>query len=60
MAHREHWGEEPEPLEQTLTRLTKEEAALFGELRSGSLQPKLRLEQERVGFQWLMNAIHGT
>lgn len=60
MAHREHWGEEPEPLEQALTRLTKEEASLYGELRSGSLQPKLRLEQERVGFQWLLNAIHGT
>lgn len=61
MAHREHWGEEPEPLEQALTRLTAEEAALYGELRSGSfLQPKLRLEQERVGFQWLLNAIHGT
>lgn len=60
MAHREHWGEEPEPVEQTLSRLTKEEAALDGELRSGGLQPKLRLEQERVGFQWLLNAIHGT
>ena len=60
MAHREHWGEEPEPLEQTLTRLTEEEAALYCELRSGSLQPKLRLEQERVGFQWLLNEIHGT
>jgi hypothetical protein len=60
MAHREHWADEPEPLDQTLTRLTDEEAALYGELRSGSLQPKLRLEQERVGFQWLLNAIHGT
>lgn len=60
MAHREHWGEEPEPLEQALTRLTEEEAALYSELRSGGLQPKLRLEQERVGFQWLMNAIHCT
>ncbi len=60
IAHREHWAEEPEPLEQTLTRLTEGEAALHSELRSGGLQPKLRLEQERVGFQWLMNAIHGT
>jgi hypothetical protein len=60
MAHREHWGEEPEPLEQTLTRLTAEEVALYEELRSGSLQPRLRLEQERVGFPWLLHAIHGT
>jgi hypothetical protein len=53
MAHREHWGEEPEPLEQALTRLTVEEAALYDELRRGSLQPRLRLEQERVGFNSL-------
>jgi hypothetical protein len=60
MAHREHWGEEPEPVEQALTRLTAEEAALYEELSSGTLHPRLRLEQERVGFQWLLNAIHGT
>ncbi|NIC42646.1 DUF3322 domain-containing protein [Aquabacterium sp. A08] len=57
MAHREHWGEEPEPLEQTLTRLTEEEASLYGELRSGSLQPRLRLEQERVSFNTLCRVL---
>jgi hypothetical protein len=60
MAHREHWGEEPGPLEQTLTSLTAEEVALYEELRNGTLQPRLRLEQERVEFQWFLNAIHGT
>lgn len=57
MAHREHWGEEPEPVEQVLTRLTAEEAALYRELCSGSLQSKLRLEQERVGFSLLCEAL---
>lgn len=57
MAHREHWGEEPEPLEQTLTRLTEEEASLYRELRSGSLQPRLRLEQERVSFNTLCRVL---
>lgn len=57
MQHREHWGEEPEPVVQALTRLTAQEAALYGELRHGSLQPRLRLEQERVGFAWLHAAL---
>jgi hypothetical protein len=57
MTHREHWGEEPEPFEQALTRLTAEEAALVEELRSGHLRPSLRLEQERVGFTCLRVAI---
>lgn len=53
LAHRPHWGEEPEPAQQELARLTLSEAALYDELRFDRIQPRLRLEQERVGFGWL-------
>lgn len=53
LAHRAHWGEEPEPVRHALTRLTPDEVALYDELRLDRLQPRLRLEQERVGFGWL-------
>ncbi len=53
LAHRPHWGEEPEPALHDLPRLSAREAALYDELRSGRLQPRLRLEQERVGYGWL-------
>lgn len=52
-AHRPHWGEEPEPARHELSRLTTEEAALYDELRFDRIQPRLRLEQERLGFDWL-------
>lgn len=53
LAHRLHWGEEPEPARHDLSRLTREEAALYDELRFDRIRPALRLEQERVGFGWL-------
>ncbi|MGF1548625.1 MAG: DUF3322 domain-containing protein [Thiotrichales bacterium] len=53
LAHRPHWGEEPAPARQDLSRLTAQEAAVYDDLRFERLQPRLRLEQERVGFGWL-------
>lgn len=53
VAHRLHWGEEPEPARRDLSRLTTEEAAVYDELRFDRLRPRLRLEQERVGYCWL-------
>lgn len=53
LAHRSHWGEEPQPARHDLSRLTPEEAAVYDDLRFARLQPGLRLEQERVGFGWL-------
>jgi hypothetical protein len=54
LAHRAHWGEEPEPARHDLLRLTTEEAALYDELRFDRLRPSLRLEQERIGYGWLV------
>lgn len=57
MVHEPHWSKEPNPLQHPLSRLTADESALYDELRSGALQSKLRLEQERVGFSWLQRAL---
>lgn len=53
LAHRLHWGEEPTPTNQDLRRLTPQEQEVYNDLRFNRLQPQLRLEQERVGFEWV-------
>jgi len=58
LAHRSHWGEEPEPARHDLSRLTTEEADVYDDLRFDRHQPRLRLEQERVGFGWLSAQLH--
>lgn len=57
LAHRTHWGEEPEPVRHDLARLTLEEAALYDDLRFDRLQPRLRLEQERIGYGRLVGQL---
>jgi hypothetical protein len=57
LAHRSHWGEEPDPARHDLARLTPEEAAVYDDLRFDRHQPRLRLEQERVGFGWLCDRL---
>ncbi|MDP3167607.1 MAG: DUF2220 family protein, partial [Hydrogenophaga sp.] len=52
LAHRLQWGDETEPARHELSSLTVEEAAVYDELRFDRIQPKLRLEQERIGFGW--------
>jgi hypothetical protein len=53
LAHRSHWGEEPQPARHDLSWLTTDEQAVYDDLRFDRFQPRLRLEQERVGFGWL-------
>jgi hypothetical protein len=57
LAHRLHWGEEPDPARHDLSRLTTAEAAVYDDLRLDRHQPKLRLEQERVGYGWLCDRL---
>ena len=56
-AHRMHWGEERDPARHDLARLTPDEASLYDELRFDRIQPRLRLEQERIGYNWLAKAM---
>lgn len=57
MAHRDHWGGEPQPLLRDLTRLDPLEQTLFDDLRHNRLNPSLRLEQERIDFDWVQRAL---
>ncbi|MGE0071730.1 MAG: Wadjet anti-phage system protein JetD domain-containing protein [Thiomonas sp.] len=59
LAHRLHWAEETQPTHHDLPRLTTEEAAVYDDLRFDRLQPRLRLEQERVRFGWLSARLRG-
>lgn len=53
LVHRTHWGEEPEPKRHDLARLMTDEVALYDELRFDRIRPRLRLEQERIGYRWV-------
>jgi len=57
MEHQPLWGVEPSPETGTITRLTAEERALYDQLRRDELGSHLRLEQERIGFEWLVGAL---
>ena len=59
LAHRDSWGSEPEPHEGTLPLLTVPERDLYDDLRLGRLGEHVRLEQEHVGFGWLLRALRG-
>lgn len=57
LAHKPFWGEEPQPERRELTRLTSAECALYDDLRDNRLGRQLRLEQERIGFDWVEKAL---
>lgn len=65
MAHQTQWGQEPQPVWRDLPRLTADEAALFDDLRAQRLHfskgasstASVRLEQERIGFEWVKVAL---
>ena len=57
LAHATQWGTEPQPVVRDLPRLTVEEGALFDELRDNRLRVGVRLEQERIGFDWLQKTL---
>ena len=60
LAHRPLWGEEPKPTRRTLSRLRPEEARLYSRLQQDHYQPRLRLEQERIGYEWVKTAVART
>lgn len=56
-AHAAIWGSEDKQLCIDLQRLTSEERALYDDLRDNRIRTGLRLEQEHVGFYWLMHRL---
>lgn len=61
LAHRDLWGAEEEGKRHLgeLTRLTVAERTLFDALRTDYFGERLRMEQERLGFDWVRAAIAG-
>jgi len=57
LAFKSQWAVEDKPTRADLSRLTAEECALYDDLRDTRLGKHLRLEQERVGFEWLLAAL---
>ena len=52
LAHRDRWVRESSPTAARLDRLTPEEAALYADLVGDHLGERVRLEQERIDWQW--------
>ena len=51
------WGVEDKPSIRDLSYLTREEESLYNDLRDNKIQANLRLEQERIGFDWVLNRV---
>jgi hypothetical protein len=58
-AHTVAWGVEDKPQQMDLHRLTREERALYDDLRDNRIRKGLRLEQEHVGLRWLNDRLQG-
>lgn len=54
LAHRHFWGRENSPEHRDLERLTPDERRLYDDLRRNRFGEGIRLEQERVGFQYVL------
>jgi hypothetical protein len=57
LAHRDLWGREDKPRQRDLAHLLPEEQAVYDDLRDNRLGDGLRLEQERIGFDWVLAAL---
>lgn len=57
LVHRALWGVEMQPETGTLTRLHSEESALYDQLRQNHWGERIRLEQERIGFDFLRDVL---
>lgn len=57
LAHRALWGAEAQPEKGNLVRLNADESALYNQLRQNHWGDRIRLEQERIGFDYLQDAI---
>lgn len=57
LAFESQWGKEVKQTDRVLSRLNTEERALYDDLRENKLGQNVRLEQERIGFGWVENAL---
>jgi hypothetical protein len=57
LEHAPLWVRESNPYDGELSRLTSAEGALYDDLRWNRLGERVRLEQERIPYEWLQRAI---
>ena len=57
LAHRALWGIEMQPKTGALARLNSEESAFYDQLRQNHWGDRVRLEQERIGFDFLRDVL---
>jgi hypothetical protein len=57
LAHRSLWGVEAQPETANLARLNAEESVLYDQLRRSHWGDRIRLEQERIGFDFMRNVL---
>lgn len=57
IAYRQLWCVETHPETANLMRLTAEEGALYNRLRGNHWGDRVRLEQERIGFDYVLDAL---
>ncbi|GAB1485631.1 hypothetical protein MASR2M79_06780 [Aminivibrio sp.] len=57
LGHRPLWGVEDRPERGSLGRLDPAESSLYDELRLNTLGDRVRLEQERIGFDFLREVL---
>ncbi len=53
------WVSERIPTDRDLSQLTQQERDLYDDLRKNKYGASLRLEQERIGFEWVKDALAG-
>lgn len=57
LAHEDRWGRESAPTSAAMTGLDAAERALYADLVTDRYGPAVRLEQERIDWEWAMERI---
>jgi len=57
LAFEDQWGVEEAQTQRDLLHLDADERSLYDELRDNRIRPTLRLEQERIAFGWVEDAL---
>lgn len=57
LAHKLFWGHDTQPETRNLSQLSHEEKKLYDQLRQNHWGDRIRLEQERVGFDYLFSVL---
>jgi hypothetical protein len=60
LAHRDRWVTEHRPARSLLSRLTPDEQDLYSDLVADGFGERVRLEQERIDWQWVQQRLPGS